>query len=233
MKLPSAEELFDLSHTIAKELFSGCEYPFEAIPKIKEHIANLSASLPKDEYEEISEGVFAARDTKISDKATILGPTIIGHGTEVRPGAFIRGSVIIGEGCVIGNSTEIKNAVIFDGAQLPHYNYVGDSILGYKAHLGAGAVISNFKLDHSSVNVRNGEEKINTGLRKFGALMGDLSEAGCNSVINPGTIIGKSTVIYPLTSARGIIPEHSIVKSDACIIKKTNQKAEITQLNKQ
>ncbi len=220
MNIPKAEELFDFSHTIAGELFEGVRYPFEALPKIKDFIIKVAKTLPKDEYTEISEGVFVANDAKISDKATILPPTIIGHGTEVRPGAFIRGSALIGDGAVIGNSTEIKNAVIFDGAQLPHYNYVGDSILGYKAHLGAGAVISNFKLDHSSVNVRSGEEKLNTGLRKFGALMGDLAESGCNSVINPGTIIGRGTIIYPLTSLRGVVPENSIVHNDGKIVKK-------------
>ena len=220
MNLPKANELFDFSHTIAAELFEGCEYPFEALPKIKDFIVNISKTLPKDEYTEISEGVFVANDAKISDKATILPPAIIGHGTEVRPGAFIRGAALIGDGAVIGNSTEIKNAVIFDGAQLPHYNYVGDSILGYKSHLGAGAVISNFKLDHSSVNVKCGEEKMNTGLRKFGALMGDFAESGCNSVINPGTVIGRNTIIYPLTSVRGVIPECSIVHNDGTVVKK-------------
>ncbi|MBE6536962.1 MAG: UDP-N-acetylglucosamine pyrophosphorylase [Ruminococcaceae bacterium] len=220
MKLPEAHELFDFSHTIARELFDGLEYPFEALPKIKDFIIAISKTLPKDEYTEISEGVFVANDAKISDKATILPPTVIGHKTEVRPGAFIRGSALIGDGAVIGNSTEIKNAIIFDGAQLPHYNYVGDSILGYKAHLGAGAVISNFKLDHSSVNVKMGEEKLNTGLRKFGALMGDFAESGCNSVINPGTIIGRNTIIYPLTSLRGVISENSIVHNDGKIVKK-------------
>ena len=220
MNLPKAQELFDFSHTIAKELFEGIEYPFEILPKIKEFIVSVSKTLPKDEYTEITPGVFVANDAKISDKATILPPTIIGHGTEVRPGAFIRGSALIGDGAVIGNSTEIKNAIIFDGAQLPHYNYVGDSILGYKAHLGAGAVISNFKLDHSSVNVKMGDEKMNTGLRKFGALMADFAESGCNSVINPGTIIGRNTIIYPLTSVRGVVPESSIVRNDGTVIKK-------------
>lgn len=220
MNLPKAHELFDFSHTIAKELFDGIEYAFEVLPKIKDFVVSVSKTLPKDEYTEISEGVFVANDAKISDKATILPPTIIGHGTEVRPGAFIRGSALIGDGAVIGNSTEIKNAIIFDGAQLPHYNYVGDSVLGYKAHLGAGAVISNFKLDHSSVNVKMGDEKFNTGLRKFGALMGDFAESGCNSVINPGSIIGRNTIIYPLTSLRGVIPENSIVHNDGKIVKK-------------
>ena len=220
MKFPRADELFDLSHTIAGEIFEGCEYPFEAIPKIKELAVKLSATLPPDEYTEISEGVFVAKDAKISDKATVLPPTIIGHDTEVRPGAFIRGSAIIGDGAVIGNSTEIKNAIIFDGAQLPHYNYVGDSILGYRAHLGAGAVISNFKLDHTNISVRLGEQRLKTGLRKFGALMGDLAEAGCNSVINPGSVIGRRVTVYPLTSLRGVIPEDSIVKGDKVVTKK-------------
>lgn len=220
MNLPKAHELFDFSHTIAEKLFEGCDNPYEALPKIKDFILEISKTLSKDEYTEISDGVFVANDAKISDKATILPPTIIGHATEVRPGAFIRGSALIGDGAVIGNSTEIKNAVIFDGAQLPHYNYVGDSVLGYKAHLGAGAVISNFKLDHSSVNVRMGDEKINTGLRKFGALMGDFAESGCNSVINPGTIVGRNTIIYPLTSLRGVIPENSIVHNNGKIVKK-------------
>ena len=221
MKIPRSCELFDLAHTIAKELFDGCEYPFDAIPKIKELTERLSQALPKDEYTEISEGVFVANDAKISDRATILGPTIIGHGTEVRPGAYIRGSAIIGNGAVIGNSTEIKNAVIFDGAQLPHYNYVGDSIVGYRAHLGAGAVVSNFKLDHTSVSVKIGNERIETGLRKFGALIGDRAEVGCNSVLNPGTVLGREAIVYPLSSVRGVIPESSIIKGDGSITKKT------------
>ena len=214
MYLPKAEELFDLSHTLAKELILAYEYPFEALSKIKDFVISLSKTLPKDEYTEISDGVFVANDAVISDKATIIGPTVIGHKTEVRPGAFIRGSVLIGDGAVIGNSTEIKNAIIFDGAQLPHYNYVGDSILGYKSHLGAGSIISNFKLDHSNINVRSGDEVFETGLRKFGAMMGDFAEAGCNSVIYPGSIIGRRSLIYPLTSARGIIESDTIVHND-------------------
>lgn len=221
MKFPRADELFDLSHTIAGEIFEGCEYPFEAIPKIKELAVKLSATLPPDEYTEISEGVFVAKDAKISDKATVLPPTIIGHDAEVRPGAYIRGAAIIGNGAVIGNSTEIKNAVVFDGAQLPHYNYVGDSIVGYRAHLGAGAVISNFKLDHTSVSVKIGNERIETGLRKFGALIGDRAEVGCNSVLNPGTVLGREVIVYPLSSVRGVIPESSIIKGDGSITKKT------------
>ena len=213
----SATDLFDLSHTAAAELLYSCDTPYLALPKIKGFITELSATLPPEEYEEISKGVFVSRDAIISDRATVLPPAIIGRGTEVRPGSFIRGSVLIGDGAVIGNSTEIKNAIIFDGVQLPHYNYVGDSILGYKAHLGAGAIISNFKLDHTGVNLRCGDEVIETGLRKFGALLGDGVEVGCNSVIFPGTVIGKGTLVYPLTSARGVIPKNAIVCSDGSI----------------
>lgn len=214
MILPKTHELLDLSHTLAAELLSGVENPHDALPEIKSFIKKLSEALPSDEYTEVSEGVFIAKDAKISDKVTILPPTIIGHGTEVRPGAFIRGSVLIGDGAVIGNSTEIKNAIIFDGVQLPHYNYVGDSVLGYRSHLGAGAIISNFKLDHTNIRVRSGGEVTETGLRKFGAILGDGVEVGCNSVIFPGTIVGRGTLVYPLTPLRGVIPGGAIVHTD-------------------
>ena len=213
----STTELFDLSHTAAAELLRSCDAPYLAIPQIKSFIKELSSALPQEEYEEISEGVFVSRGAIISERATILPPTVIGYGTEVRPNAFIRGSALIGNGAVIGNSTEIKNAIIFDGVQLPHYNYVGDSVLGYKVHLGAGAIISNFKLDHTGVNLRCGDERIMTGLRKFGALLGDGTEVGCNSVIFPGTVIGKGTLIYPLTPVRGFVPKNAIVYSDGSI----------------
>ena len=205
MSVPRAEELFDLNETIAKEIFDGCAEPYEALPKIKDFCITLSKTLG-DDYEEIADGVFAAKDAVISDKATLIGPTIIGHKTEIRPGAYIRGSVIIGDGAVIGNSTEIKNAVIFDGAQLPHYNYVGDSVIGYKAHLGAGAIISNFRLDHGNISIKADGEKIDTGLRKMGALVGDGAEIGCNSVVCPGSIVGRGCVIYPLSRVMGILP---------------------------
>ncbi|MBQ9069984.1 MAG: UDP-N-acetylglucosamine pyrophosphorylase [Clostridia bacterium] len=217
MILPKMTDLFDLSHTLASELIRNADAPYEVLPKIKDFIRELSVKLRADEYYEICDGVFVAKDAKISDKATIIGPTIIGHGAEIRPGAYIRGSVLIGNGAVIGNSTEIKNAIIFDEVQLPHYNYVGDSILGYKAHLGAGAIISNFKLDHGNVKVRSGSDSIETGLRKFGALMGDFVEVGCNSVVLPGSIVGKRTLVYPLTSVRGIIPADIILHNDGTL----------------
>ena len=197
------EKLFDLEHSIASQLFADSEKIYDVIPKIKDYCKILAKSLG-DEYEEIMPDVFAAKDAVISDKATIIGPAIIGHKTEVRPGAYIRGSVIIGDSAVIGNSTEIKNSIIFDGVQLPHYNYVGDSILGYKAHLGAGAIISNFRLDHGNISIKANGEKIDTGLRKMGALVGDGCEIGCNSVICPGSILGRKTMIYPLTTVRGV-----------------------------
>ena len=206
MSLPTVTDLFDLNETNAKEIFDGCTLAYEVLPKIKDFCIALSKTL-SDDYEEISEGVFAAKDAIISDKATIIAPTIIGHKTEVRPGAYIRGSAIIGDGVVIGNSTEIKNAIIFNGAQLPHYNYVGDSIIGHRAHLGAGAIISNFRLDHGNIKISKKDGKIDTGLRKMGALVGDFAEIGCNSVVNPGSIVGRRCVIYPLSRINGILPE--------------------------
>jgi len=206
MNIPLTEELFDLTHTAASEIFKEASTPYEVLPKINEYCISLSKKLG-DGYEEIAPSVFAAKDAKISDKATVIGPAIIGHNTEIRPGAYIRGSVIIGDGAVIGNSTEIKNAIIFDGAQLPHYNYVGDSIIGYKAHMGAGAIISNFRLDHENISIKANGEKLETGLRKMGALIGDGAEIGCNSVVCPGSIIGRGCVIYPLSRVTGILPE--------------------------
>lgn len=217
MILPHIDELLDLEHTAAKEIFESTDNPFDFLSKIKEYTVTLGRTLPKEEYTEISENVWVANDATVAPTATILPPTVIGHGTEVRPGAYIRGSVIIGDGAVIGNSTEIKNAVIFDGVQLPHYNYVGDSALGYKAHLGAGAVISNFKLDHSNINVRSGGEIFHTGLRKCGAILADGAEVGCNSVVFPGTVIGRGTLVYPLTPVRGIVPEGSILHTDGTL----------------
>jgi NDP-sugar pyrophosphorylase family protein len=217
MELLKTKDLFDLEHTAAGKLLKSFELPHEALSHIKDFITELAKELPSDEYEEIREGVFIARDAKVAESAVILPPTIIGHRTEIRTGAFIRGAVLIGDDAVIGNSTEIKNAIIFDGVQLPHYNYVGDSILGYRSHLGAGAVISNFKLDHSNVNIRYGEESLGTGLRKFGAIIGDRTEIGCNSVIFPGSIIARDTLVYPLTRVRGVIPSPSVIKSETDI----------------
>ena len=223
MRLPSTTELFDLSHTRASELLLSIEQAYLALPLLKEFIEELSRKLPTEEYKEISEGVFAARDAEISEKATVMAPTVIGHKTVVRPGAFIRGGALIGDGAVIGNSTEIKNAVIFDGAQLPHYNYVGDSIIGYKAHLGAGAIISNFRLDRKSVRIRNGGESLDTTLRKLGAMVADGAEVGCNSVIFPGTYVCRGAMIYPLCSVRGIIPENTILRADGSIKNKESR----------
>lgn len=196
-------KLFDVEHTLLKELFVNCDDIYEIIPKINEYCKEIAKKLG-NEYYEISPDVFAPKDAVISEKATVIGPAIIGHKTEVRPGAYIRGSVIIGDGAVIGNSTEIKNSIIFDEVQLPHYNYVGDSILGFRAHLGAGAIISNFRLDHKNITVKCKDKKIETGLRKMGALIGDFCEIGCNSVICPGSILGRNTVIYPLSTVNGV-----------------------------
>ena len=213
MNLPKKEDLFDLSHTVAKSLFDGCEEVYYVITKIKEFIKQISGELG-DDYSEISDGVFVARDSAISDFATVIGPTIIGHRTELRPGAYIRGSVIIGNDAVIGNSCEVKNSVIFDGVQIPHYNYVGDSILGYRVHLGAGAIVSNFRLDRENISIKTADSKIKTPLRKMGALIGDYCEVGCNAVICPGSIIGRKAVIYPLTNVNGIINVKSINESE-------------------
>ena len=214
MNIPETHELFDLNHTAAGKIFEDVEYAFEALTKIKELCRELISKLSRD-YEEIAPEVFAAKDAKISEQAVVCGPAIIGHRTEVRPGAYIRGSAIIGDDVVIGNSTEIKNAIIFDGAQLPHYNYVGDSIIGYRAHLGAGAVISNFRLDHENISVKSNGKRLNTGLRKFGALVGDSAEVGCNSVICPGAVIGMGCVIYPLSRVMGILPADHYFYGDA------------------
>ncbi len=213
MNFPKINELFDLNETIARDIFEGIDAPYDVLPKIKDFCISLFKSLG-DDYVEIKKDVFAARDAKISESATIIGPTIIGHNTEVRPSAYIRGSVIIGDNAVIGNSTEIKNAIIFNGAQLPHYNYVGDSVIGHKAHLGAGAIVSNFRLDHSSIKIKADGERFDTGLRKMGVLLGDFSEVGCNSVICPGTIIGKSSVIYPLSRVVGIFESETYFYGD-------------------
>ena len=203
------KELFDLNHTLAVSLLSECEYPHEALSKIKDSILSLIPTLD-DSFKEISEGVFVADDAKIWDNVTIVGPTIIGHKAEIRPGAFIRGNAIIGDGAVIGNSTEIKNAIVFDDAQLPHYNYVGDSIIGYKAHMGAGAIASNLRLDKKEITLKSEGEDMDSGLRKIGVFLGDHAEVGCGSVLCPGSIVGRETLVYPLSMVRGSIPERTI-----------------------
>ena len=214
------ENYLDLSKTIASEIFSGLTYPWEALPKIKDFILNLVPKLPKDEFEEIKENVWVSKEAVIADSAFIAGPTIICKGTEIRHCAFIRGSVIVGENCVIGNSTELKNAILFNNVQVPHFNYIGDSILGFKAHFGAGSIVSNVKSDKSNVSVLINGNKTDTGLRKFGAIVADYVEIGCNAVLNPGTIIGRNSNVYPTSMVRGIIGENMIFKAQNNIVKK-------------
>ncbi len=216
------KELFDLSHTLAGKLLQTCEYPWYALPRIKDHILRLIASLPDGEYYSPSENVRISKKATVAPNTTILGPTIIGAETEVRPGAFIRGSVIVGKNCVVGNSCELKNAILFDSVQAPHFNYVGDSILGYRSHTGAGVITSNVKSDKTLVTVKTEDGIIETGLKKFGAMIGDCVEVGCNSVLNPGTVIGKSSNIYPLSSVRGTVPPNSIYKASGNIISKSD-----------
>ncbi len=215
-----ATELFSLGHTLAENYLAAYEYPWQALKGISDFIKETGSKLNKDEYSEVTPAVWIHKEAVIAPTAYIGAPCIIGKGTQVRHCAFIRGSALIGEDCVIGNSTEVKNAIIFDRVQVPHYNYVGDSILGYKAHLGAGAVTSNVKSDKSPVKVKTGEAVIETGLKKFGAMVGDGVEIGCNSVLNPGTVIGKNTTVYPLSRVRGVIKEDSIFKDEKNITEK-------------
>ena len=219
MKL-RVEDLLDLSKTIAGGIFEGLEYPWEALPKIKEFILQLGAMLDESVYEKRGEDIWIARSAKIAPTAYINGPVIICPNAEVRHCAFIRGSAIVGEDAVIGNSTELKNCIIFNEAQVPHYNYVGDSILGYKAHLGAGSITSNLKSDKSLVTIPEGDGRLGTGLKKFGAIVGDNVEVGCNSVLNPGTVVGRNTNIYPLSMVRGVVEENSIYKKKGEVAEK-------------
>ena len=209
--------LFDTEHTLLKEYLLGFEYPWQALTGLREAICALFDTLD-GEYEERAEGVFVHRTAEIAKSAYLRGPCIVGQGSEVRHGAFVRGSALIGEGCVVGNSVELKNAVLFDNVQVPHFNYVGDSILGYRAHMGAGAVTSNVKCDRTPVSVKAGDEQIFTGLKKFGAMLGDFVEIGCNSVLNPGCVVGRGTHVYPLSSLRGAYPENCIVKGGGIIV---------------
>ncbi len=214
------ESLYGEGHSLAREMMKSYTYPWEVLPHIGDIIRQIGKTLDKEEYDCPEEEIWIAKDARIAPSATICSPCIIGKGTEVRPGAFIRGSALIGNGAVVGNSCELKNCILFDGVQVPHFNYVGDSILGYKAHLGAGAVTSNIKSDKTNVNIRLGDEKIGIGLRKMGAAIGDFVEVGCNSVLNPGTVIGRETIIYPLSLVRGYVPEKSILKAGGVIEKK-------------
>lgn len=212
--------LYSLDQSIARKLLESAVYPWEVLPKIKEFIIELGNQLNKDEYEQKGENVWIAKTAKVAPTAYINGPAIIGKDAEIRHCAFIRGNAIIGEGAVVGNSTELKNVILFNKVQVPHYNYVGDSILGYKSHMGAGSITSNVKSDKKLVIVKNEDAKIETGLKKFGAMIGDNVEVGCGSILNPGSVIGKNTNIYPLSSVRGVIKENSIYKSQNEIVQK-------------
>ncbi|HJD13769.1 MAG TPA: UDP-N-acetylglucosamine pyrophosphorylase [Candidatus Ruminococcus avistercoris] len=214
------KDLYNLEETIAGELFAGKTYPWEVLPEIGAFIVKLGNTLDPQEYEKAGENIWIARSAKVAPTASITGPAIIGKEAEIRQGAFIRGNAIVGEGAVVGNSTELKNVVLFNKVQVPHYNYVGDSILGYRAHMGAGSITSNVKSDKTLVVVKGKETKIETGLKKFGAMLGDQVEVGCNSVLNPGTVIGPRSNIYPLSSVRGVIPADHIFKAQDRIVEK-------------
>lgn len=213
-------DLYDLSHTLAADYLRQFTYPWEALSGLKAYIARLGESLPGSEYVQTAPQVWVHRTATVAPTAYVGAPCIIGPETEVRHCAFIRGAALVGAGCVVGNSVELKNAILFDGAQTPHYNYVGDSILGYKAHMGAGSITSNVKGDKTPVTVRFGEEAIPTGLKKMGAMLGDHAEIGCNSVLNPGTLIGPRAQVYPLSSVRGTVPADCIYKRQGEVVEK-------------
>ena len=220
MKALTIEALYTLEETIAKDLFQGAVYPWEVLPKIHDFILELGKRLPEDEYEKVGEDVWIAKSAKVFPSAYIHGPAIIGKAAEVRLCAFFRGNAIVGEGAVVGNSTELKNVVLFNKVQVPHYNYVGDSVLGYKAHMGAGSITSNVKSDKKLVVVKTPEGGIETGMKKFGAMLGDEVEVGCGTVLNPGSVVGKQRKIYPLSSVRGFVPAHSIYKKQGEVVEK-------------
>lgn len=212
--------LYTLEETIAKDIFEGAAYPWEVLSKISDFIVKLGNTLPEELYERKGDNVWIARNAKVYPSACINGPAIIDEEAEVRHCAFIRGNAIVGKGAVVGNSTELKNVILFNKVQVPHYNYVGDSILGYKAHMGAGSITSNVKSDKTLVVVKAGTDALETGLKKFGAMLGDHVEVGCNSVLNPGTVIGRETNVYPTSMVRGYIPAHSIYKKQGEIADK-------------
>lgn len=213
-------DLYTLENTIAADIFKGHEYPFEILPLIGDFIKELAKSLDMEKYELRGENIFIAKSARVAQSASITGPCIIDEGAEIRHCAFIRGNAIVGKGAVVGNSTELKNVILFDNVQVPHYNYVGDSILGYRSHMGAGSITSNVKSDKTLVTVKCESGVIETGLKKFGAMLGDFVEVGCGSVLNPGTIIGKNSNIYPLSSVRGVVAENSIYKNRGEVVEK-------------
>lgn len=220
MEQLTVKELYTLDETIAKGIFDGVTYPWEVLPKIGEFIKELGKTLPEDEYDKVGEDVWIAKSAKVFESAYIHGPAIIGKNAEVRHCAFIRANAIVGEGAVVGNSTELKNVILFNKVQVPHYNYVGDSILGYKAHMGAGSITSNVKSDKKLVVVKTSNGNIETGIKKFGAMIGDEVEVGCGSVLNPGSVIGAHSNIYPLSSVRGVVPANSIYKKQGEVVEK-------------
>lgn len=221
MESAKIANLYDLSHTLASDYLSGYTYPWEALGGIKELIISLGNALDSSLYDKIGEDIWVSKTATVAPTASISGPCIIGHNTEVRHCAFIRGNALVGENCVVGNSTELKNCILFDNVQVPHYNYVGDSILGYKSHMGAGSITSNVKSDKTLVVIKSRDgEKIETERKKVGAMLGDFVEIGCGSVLNPGTVIGRNSSVYPLSSVRGVVPENSIFKNDSDIVKR-------------
>ena len=220
MKELEVKELYTLSETLAAPLLSKVTYPWEALPEIGAFILELGKSLSEEEYEKRGENIWIARSAKVAPTASITGPCIIGKNTEVRHCAFIRGNALVGDGAVVGNSTELKNVILFNKVQVPHYNYVGDSILGYKSHMGAGSITSNVKSDKKLVVVKAQDTQMETGLKKFGAMLGDEVEVGCGSVLNPGTVVGSHSNIYPLSSVRGVVPASSIYKKQGDVIEK-------------
>lgn len=212
------QELLDTTRTLAASLFDGVRYPWEALPALADYIRALGPGLDADAYEQVAPDVWIARDARVAASASISGPCIIDHGAEIRHCAFIRGSALVGRGAVVGNATELKNALLFDRVQVPHYNYVGDSVLGYCAHMGAGAITSNVKSDKSPVTIRDGAKLVETAMKKFGAILGDHAEIGCNSVLCPGTVIGRGSIVYPTSCVRGVVPQgHIYKKSDAVV----------------
>lgn len=220
MKELEVKSLMDLDKTIAKEIFDDVTYPWEVLPLIHDYVIKLGNTLSDEIFEKKGEDIWVAKSATIAETASITGPCIIDEGATLRPGAFVRGNVIVGKKTTVGNSTELKNVILFDEVEVPHYNYVGDSVLGYKAHMGAGAITSNVKNDKTNVVVRAGETKIETGLRKFGAILGDWVQVGCNCVLNPGSIIGAKTNIYPLNSIRGFVPGEMVYKEKDRIVQK-------------
>lgn len=223
MRELTVNELYDLNETIAKDIFDDVTYPWEVLPKIGDFIVELGKTLSKEEYDQVEENVWIAKSANVFPSAYIHGPAIIGKDAEVRHCAFIRGNAIVGEGAVVGNSTELKNVILFNKVQVPHYNYVGDSVLGYKAHMGAGSITSNVKSDKKLVVVKTPEGGIETGRKKFGAMLGDEVEVGCGTVLNPGSVVGRHTNIYPLSSVRGYVPAGSIYKRQGEVVKKRGE----------